>query len=212
MVKPVRYRGREYAVIERLRSGRRTWLAVARLGSAGRQCWQAYDPTSRAMRAVHRLPGSRSTVQRLRVLQELNDGNPELPQVLEFHRDGDDVWVVLPWIEGCDLRTYLNNVRQRNMRRISAPEAVRLMRGLAHALAHLHRRKGIIHGDIKPSNLILTNRTRLVLIDYGSAWTVERTTSRTGDERDPPAALNGVSRRLLRFISWCGARLGGGHR
>jgi hypothetical protein len=27
-----------------------------------------------------------------------------------------------------------------------------------------------------------------------------------------PAALNGVSRSLLRFISWCGARSGGGHR
>ncbi len=183
MHRPVRYRGREYPVIERFHIGRKPYLAVARLASGDRQRYQVFDPTGRAMRVLQRLPGSRETEQRLRVLQALNDGNPELPQVLEFHRDGEDMWVVLPWVEGHNLRTYLTQVRrQRAVRRISAPEAVRLLRGLAHALAHLHRRNGIIHGDIKPANLILTNRTRLVLIDYGSAWPVERTTSRTGGD------------------------------
>lgn len=62
---------------------------------------------------------------------------------------------------------------------LGAQEAIRLFRQLAHGLHHLHRHCGLVHADIKPANIILSNASRkLVLIDYGSAWGVERTTSR----------------------------------
>ena len=49
----------------------------------------------------------------------------------------------------------------------------------AHGLAQLHRRHAIVHGDIKPANLILArNPSRLVMIDFGSAWGIERTARR----------------------------------
>ena len=64
---------------------------------------------------------------------------------------------------------------------------MRLLKGVAHALRHLHHRKNIIHGDVKPANLILTKRTSLVLIDYGSAWPGERTTQRGGGDGFSPA-------------------------
>ena len=105
-------------------------------------------------------------------------GENEFLQILECHRENDFVYVVLPWIDGFNLRSVLHGIRDRNRHRIAAPEAIRLVKGVAHALRHIHRNKQIIHGDIKPANLILTKRTSLVLIDYGNAWTIERTTRR----------------------------------
>lgn len=178
----IRYRGTEYPVIERFRIGGRTYLAVAKIGTSGRRAFKVFDAGAKQMRALHILPISSGGFDRVRTLQRLTRGDNEILQILECHRDGDSVYVVLPWIDGFNLRTVLNGIRGRNRQRIAAPEAVRLMKGVAHALRHLHRNKQIIHGDIKPANLILTKRTSLVLIDYGNAWTIERTTRRdTGD-------------------------------
>jgi serine/threonine protein kinase len=65
--------------------------------------------------------------------------------------------------------------------------ACQVIRTLAHGLSHLHHSLGIIHGDIKPANLILTNQARaLKLIDLGSGWSADRTTSRLpGDGHSP---------------------------
>ncbi|PHQ36978.1 serine/threonine protein kinase [Rhodopirellula bahusiensis] len=176
--RPIRYRGAELPVIERFRIGGRTYLAVAKIGSSGRRAFQVFDPSAKQMRALHILPTSSGGVDRVRTLQRLTRGDNEILQILECHQDGDSVHVVVPWIDGFNLRSVLNGIRDHNRHRIAAPEAVRLVRGVAHALRHLHRHKQIVHGDIKPANLILTKRTSLVLIDYGNAWTVERTTRR----------------------------------
>lgn len=174
----IRYRGAELPVIERFRVGGRTYLAVAKIGSSGRQAFQVFDPSAKQMRALHILPSSSGGTDRVRTLQRLTQGDNEILQILECHRDGDSVYVVMPWVDGFNLRSVLNGIRDRNRHRIAAPEAIRLVKGVAHALRHLHRHKQIVHGDIKPANLILTKRTSLVLIDYGNAWTVERTTRR----------------------------------
>lgn len=176
--RPVRYRGTEFPLIERFRIGGRTYLAVAKIGTSRRRAFQVFDPSAKQMRALHILPNSSGTFDRVRTLQRLTRGDNEILQILECHRGGDDVFVVLPWIQGFNLRSVLGGIRDRNRQRIAAPEAVRLVKGVAHALRHLHRNKQIIHGDIKPANLILTKRTSLVLIDYGNAWTIERTTRR----------------------------------
>ncbi|MEZ6100704.1 MAG: serine/threonine-protein kinase [Pirellulaceae bacterium] len=180
--RPIRYRGSELPVIERFRIGGRTYLAVAKIGTSGRRAFQVFDPSAKQMRALHILPDSAGGYDRVRTLQRLTRGDNEILQILDCHRDGSDAYIILPWIDGFNLRTVLNGIRDRNKQRIAAPEAVRLVKGVAHALRHLHRNKQIIHGDIKPANLILTKRTSLVLIDYGNAWTIERTTRRdTGD-------------------------------
>ncbi|TWU62646.1 Serine/threonine-protein kinase PknB [Crateriforma conspicua] len=176
--RPIRYRGTENPVIERFRIGGRTYLAVAKIGTSGRRAFQVFDPSARQMRALHILPNSTGGFDRVRTLQRLTRGDNEILQILECHREDNSVYVILPWIDGFNLRSVLAGIRERNRQRIAAPEAVRLVKGVAHALRHLHRNKQIIHGDIKPANLVLTNRTSLVLIDYGNAWTIERTTKR----------------------------------
>jgi serine/threonine protein kinase len=84
--------------------------------------------------------------------------------------------------------------------RISAVLAFGRARGLAHGLRSLHTAKQIIHGDIKPENIVLsTDSGRLSLIDFGSAWQVERSLQRDcGDGvsqvYSAPELLNRASR------------------
>ncbi|MEO9930395.1 serine/threonine protein kinase [Rhodopirellula bahusiensis] len=180
--RPIRIRGAEYPVLERFRIGGRTYLAIEKLGSAGRQAFKVFDTSAKTLRVLHVLKNSPGVFERVRLLQRLTRGDNEILQIIECQSQDDRVWVVLPWVDGFNLRSVLTGIRERKKQRIAAPEAVRLAKGVAHALSHLHKRKQIIHGDIKPANLILTKRTSLVLIDYGNAWAIERTTSRSSGD------------------------------
>ena len=196
----VRIRGRHYPVIERFRIHHRTYLAIEKLSHPERQRFKVFDPHAGPgglFAVLHVLPSSRETVERIRLLQKLNTGNQELPQIRDYQKTDDGTLVVLNWVDGTNLRSRLNRIREGRQRPMGAPEVIRLIRGLAHGLAHLHRHRGIIHADVKPANLILTpNPTCLALIDYGSAWRVARTTKRgTGDGVTGPYAAPEVLRR-----------------
>lgn len=181
--KPVRYRGREYLVIDRFVIGRKVYLAVANLSRGDRRRYQVFDPHAGpggAMRCLHILPKSTEAIERAKLLKRLGNEDAELPQVLEYHVTDGEIWMVLPWFEGSDLRSRLRDIRAGKRRPMGAPEIIRLIRGLAHALAHLQSWRGMVHADIKPANLIISTDTRkLTLIDYGSAWAVERTSRRS---------------------------------
>jgi serine/threonine-protein kinase len=52
--------------------------------------------------------------------------------------------------------------------RLSAVEAVRFLRDLADAVAHIHA-QGVVHRDIKPHNVRVTPRGEVKLLDFGIA-------------------------------------------
>jgi tRNA A-37 threonylcarbamoyl transferase component Bud32 len=72
--------------------------------------------------------------------------------------------LAMEWIAGGTLRTRL----RENVGGLPAAELTATARGLLATLAYLHGR-GIVHGDLKPSNLLLRAPGEVVIADFGAA-------------------------------------------
>ena len=77
----------------------------------------------------------------------------------------------MPYIEGESLRERLARHGE-----LPIPEAIRILVEVVDALAHAHRR-GVVHRDIKPDNVMLSERHALVA-DFGVAKAVSEATGR----------------------------------
>lgn len=98
------------------------------------------------------------------------------PHILPLHDSGEEaglLYYVMPYIEGESLREKLNREGE-----LPIPEAVHLLRDVADALASAHK-QGIVHRDIKPDNVLLSEGHALVT-DFGVAKAV--TEARAGGE------------------------------
>ena len=117
--------------------------------------------------------------------------HPALPLVREDFFDRDDYVVAMDWVDGTDLATLL----AENGRPGLAPSSVlAYLAQAAEALTHLHSQSPpVIHGDVKPGNLILTKGGRIKLVDFGlsSAPNVPRVRAGTPGYRAPELAAGG---------------------
>ena len=103
--------------------------------------------------------------------------------------------MVMEWIDGYDLRQLMNPDRLKLVRELAEPTrwahissviatfgpeqtrfkagvAVALVRDCLAGLAALHRER-IVHGDIKPANIMLKRTGKAKLIDMGSAFELD---------------------------------------
>ncbi len=169
----IRVRGRDRPYLERLRIRRRDYYLLEKLGSPTRQRYLAFDPLQGpggAYFLIQRLPLGATTHQQLQVLRRLKDDS--LPRIVEWQR-GTRGWdLALTWVEGVSLDVYLSHIASGRRPPVSPEQAVRLIHGLANGICRMHHKLQVTHGDIQPRNLVLTaHPSRLLLIDFGSAWT-----------------------------------------
>jgi eukaryotic-like serine/threonine-protein kinase len=88
------------------------------------------------------------------------------PDILGVYDSGEAdgrLWYVMPYVEGESLRDRLKRDGQ-----LPIEESVRIARQIAMALDHAHRR-GVVHRDVKPENVLLANDGRALLSDFGLA-------------------------------------------
>ena len=85
-----------------------------------------------------------------------------LPQVYDFLEIDDGIFTVMDYISGHDLMYYLESGYQ-----FPEEQIVLWMKQLCEVLAYLHSRKPpIIHCDIKPGNIMITDEGNICLIDF----------------------------------------------
>lgn len=87
------------------------------------------------------------------------------PHIVTVYAAGvfeDRPWLALEYLDGETLRERLDRGP------LTAPEALRIARAIADALAEAHRHE-VIHADLKPENVLLPRDGRVRVVDFGLA-------------------------------------------
>jgi serine/threonine-protein kinase len=95
--------------------------------------------------------------------------NLQHPHILPLFDSGEAdgaVFYVMPYIEGEALRDRLDREKQ-----LSVKDAVAIAQKVADALDYAHER-GVVHRDIKPGNILLSERGEPLVADFGIALAV----------------------------------------
>ena len=92
--------------------------------------------------------------------------HPNIVTIHDFGFDSDQLFIVMEHVPGKDLKTILQSAG-----RLELPAALDLMIQACAGIGHAHR-SGLIHCDIKPQNMLVTQDQRLKVVDFGIARAV----------------------------------------
>ncbi|MFJ1732787.1 serine/threonine-protein kinase [Streptomyces sp. NPDC088254] len=95
--------------------------------------------------------------------------HPGLVTAYDAGRQDDRAYLVMQLVEGSTLKARIAEGA------LSPRETAELGAGLARALAHAHA-EGVVHRDVKPSNILLGASNRPYLTDFGISRLVDATT------------------------------------
>jgi serine/threonine-protein kinase len=136
--------------------------------------------------------GTSSGADARRILDEALIGSqldhPNIVRTLDMGRDGDRVYLVMELLEGHTLATLCPMPGEPLPEGAVVGLALQVLDGLAHA----HQIPGLVHRDVKPSNLFVTHTGVVKLIDFGIA---------VADAIDATSTLTGMIRGSVPFMS-----------
>ncbi|HEX2347753.1 MAG TPA: protein kinase [Ktedonobacterales bacterium] len=90
--------------------------------------------------------------------------HPNIVQVFDYGQSADSYYIVMEYIDGMDLRRYM----KRRGGTLPIERAVEIGRAVAQGLGAAHRR-GIVHRDVKPQNIMVNDDGLVKLTDFGIA-------------------------------------------
>lgn len=116
---------------------------------------------------VLRADFARDPAFRVRFLQEAraaaNLSHPNIVTIYDFGQQPDSLFIVMEYMEGTDLKTLIHR-----RTRIEQGTALRLMRQICDGVGYAHR-AGLVHCDLKPHNILVSNAERAKITDFGIA-------------------------------------------
>ncbi len=164
---------------------------VERIGQGGMAAvFKAYQPALdrhvaiKVLPAQHALtPGFSERFEReARAIAQLN--HPNILPIIDYGQVDDLSYIVMKHVPG-------GTLAERLRRPIDLPAVVRIVEQIASALDHAHSR-GIIHRDVKPSNVLLDEGEWALLADFGLAKLIagDQNLTGTGTGMGTPAYLS----------------------
>ena len=164
---------------QRLIAGRYRLRRVLGQGAMG-IVWLAYDEVLHRLVAVKEvqlpdgIPDAEANEVRERSLREARAiaalTHPNVVSVYDVARQGADPFVVMELLKGRSLAQVVNKVG-----RLNSAQAAVVADAVAAALDAAHRR-GVIHRDVKPGNVLVGDDGQVKLTDFGIARNVSEVT------------------------------------
>jgi serine/threonine protein kinase len=144
--------------------------------------FKAFDNSLHRSVAIKVLPSSLARAGKEKVQQFLLEARAAAklshPNIVTVHQISEFehiYFIVMELVEG---RSLADLVRRR---RLGAQEATRIMTEATRGLAHAHKR-GLIHRDIKPGNIMVTGDGQVKMTDFGLARDIFRESEDDADE------------------------------
>ncbi len=113
--------------------------------------------------------------------------HPNIVRFIDLDREEDLYFIVMEWLDGKSLADILDD---SSTKKIDKEMALDIIKQLGKALNYAHRR-GVIHADVKPGNIILSPSGEVKLFDFGIARVRQKRTD-APSECDP-AMLGAVT-------------------
>ena len=142
---------------------------LAKLGQGGvATVYKAYHPALDRLVAIKVLhpafkedPNFLERFRReARVIAKLE--HPNIVPIYDFSEHYEQPYLVMKYIEGETLKSRLARSP------LDLKEGLRVVEAVGHALSHAHG-KGVLHRDVKPSNILMDNGSGIYLADFGLA-------------------------------------------
>ena len=116
--------------------------------------------------SLYRL-GLKSFFEEGRSLAQIS--HPSVVSVLNFFRENETVYMVMNYLEGASLQDFIITAKDLKNQKVFRESTIlslfdEILRGLR--IVHQHK---MLHLDIKPANIFVTDDNRSVLIDFGAA-------------------------------------------
>jgi serine/threonine protein kinase len=169
-----------YRVVRKVAAGGFGLVYLALDADGQRVAVKEYLPSSLATRApgellpqiqpeklsLYRL-GLKSFFEEGRSLAQIS--HPSVVSVLNFFRENETVYMVMNYLEGAALQDFIVTARDLKQSKVFRESTIRslfdeILRGLR--IVHQHK---MLHLDIKPANIFITDDNKSVLIDFGAA-------------------------------------------
>lgn len=169
-----------YKIVKKLSAGGFGLVYLA-LDKQGQEvAIKEYMPTSLASRApgelLPQVQSDKLSLYRLGLKSFFEEGrslaqisHASVVSVLNFFRENETVYMVMNFLEGATLQDFIITARDLKKQKVFRESTIRslfdeILRGLR--IVHQHK---MLHLDIKPANIFITDENKAVMIDFGAA-------------------------------------------
>ncbi|MCC6369098.1 MAG: protein kinase [Bryobacterales bacterium] len=125
-----------------------------------------------------------------------NLNHPNIVTIHEINSDGGRDFIVMEFVHGTPLS------RKITPQGMVIEEAVTIAAQIASALANAHD-AGVVHRDVKPSNVMVDSEGRVKVLDFGLAKLIEGTRLKVlaGSRPDTPRTIRGTIMGTIFYMS-----------
>ncbi len=169
-----------YRIVRKVAAGGFGVVYLAVDGEGQQVAIKEYLPSSLATRApgalLPEVPPEKLSLYRLGLKSFFEEGrslaqisHPSVVSVMNFFRENETVYMVMNYLEGASLQDFIITARELKQAKVFRESTIRslfdeILRGLR--IVHQHK---MLHLDIKPANIFITDDNKSVLIDFGAA-------------------------------------------